>query len=113
MGKRVSENAWRLFKESNPDAIDELMKVVVKFDRQNIFPNHFSVRYKGSKSKNNTERFGVELGPAIDWLDENTNDEYYVEINRGGGGNAIIELVFYFHDEGDAVGFKLLIGEKT
>jgi len=110
MGKRISDNTWRYLKKNTPDIIDGLPIVTIKLDRHNIFPNHFLLKYK-HKSKTNSERYGVELGPAIDWLDENTNDEYYVEM--GDDEDRLKNIIIYFHEESDAMAFKLVLGEKT
>ena len=109
MGKRISETAWRLFNEQHSDAVKNLTTFVVPFDKQNIFPRKF----RRKASKNNTERFGIELGPAIDWLDNNTNNEYYAKIYRESNGHRIMEVIFYFYDEYDAMAFKLVFGDKT
>lgn len=113
MGKRISEKAWHVFIEANPDAAKEITSFNVKFDRQNVFPNFYKYRKKQKCSKSNTERFGIELGPALDWLDDNTNEEYYVMIDRASKGYRIMEVTFFFCDDGDAMAFKLIIGEKT
>lgn len=116
MGKRLTVKAWEYFKEQYPEDIEGLSCFDVSFDRLNIFPS-YTRRGKLKKAKNtpksNIERYGVELGPILDWLDDNTNEQYYANINRDKEGYRIIYIRFYFFEETDAVAFKLMFGEKT
>lgn len=116
MGKRLTVKAWEYFKEQYPDDIEDLSYFDVPFDRLNIFPSYTKWR-KRKKAKNapksNVERYGLELGPILDWLDDNTNEQYYANINRDKEGYRIIHIRFYFFEETDAVAFKLMFGEKT
>jgi len=111
MGERLTLKAWKYIEEQYPNDIETLSYFDVPFDRLNVFPNYY--RLKSKKSKNNTERYGVELGPIIDWLDDNTNEQYYVNIDREYNGFRLMPVRFYFFDETDAVAFKLMFGEKT
>lgn len=109
MGKRISETAWLFFKKQYPDITKIFIKIDILVDKQNVFPKN-TIKIK---LKTNIERFGGELGPIIDWLDENINDQYYVKVNQFVSGLRYTTISFYFQNEYDAMAFKLVFGDKT
>ena len=118
MGHRITPKAWNHLKEHFAEDIENMTTFSVSLDRCNIFPSHARLsrkrnpNRKKAKDKTNIERFGVDLGPMFDWLDDNTNDQYYAEMGKKAGTTRAAVINFYFIDEGDAMGFKLMFGEK-
>lgn len=116
MGQRIAAVAWHEFKKQFPDDIEKMTTFDVSLDQYNLFlprirrkPSKYS---KKAEDKSNIEMFGIELGPMIDWLNENTNDQYYAEVAEKKRGVRAIRIKFYFMDEGDAMAFKLMFFEK-
>lgn len=102
-------------KDAFPEDIEKMVCISMPFDRSNIPTRWLSPKKKNKKKaeqKTSVERFGVELGPVIKWLNENTNDQHYVDINQENTGNRNTTVRFYFFDETDATAFKLMFGEK-
>ena len=115
MGHRLTISAWNHMKENFPEEIEKLICIKMPFDRNSIPSRWLSSKKKNKKTaeqKTYIERYGIDLGPVIDWLDANTNDQHYIDINRKNTGNRNTAINFYFFDEGDAMGFKLMFGEK-
>ena len=118
MGHRITPKAWCHLKEHFAEDIENMTTFSVSLDRCNIFPSHARLlrkrnpNRKKAKDKSNTERFGVDWGPMFDWLDDNTNDQYYSEMTKKDETDRAAVINFYFIDEGDAMAFKLMFGEK-
>lgn len=118
MGHRISASAWTYMREHFAEDVEKMATLTVSLDRCNIFPSHARLlkrnpNRKKAKDKTNIERFGAELGPMFDWLDENTNDQYYIERAKIKGNRRETEINCYFIDESDAMAFKLMFGEKN
>ena len=118
MGHRITTKAWLHLKENFAEDIKKMTIFEISVDRCNLFNSRAKVSRKEAnkgkvRERSNIERYGIELGPIFDWLNENANDQYYAErgVNSGTSRNAMI--VFYFMDEGDAMAFKLMFSEKT
>lgn len=100
--------------------VENMTTFSVSLDRCNIFPSYARIyknrrrnpNRKKAKDKSNTELFGIELGPMFDWLNENTNDQYYAEMVKKAGTAREAMINFYFIDEADAMAFKLVFSEK-
>ena len=119
MGHRITATAWHYLKEHYAEDIENMTTFSVSLDRCNIFPSHARIfrkrnpNRKKAKDKSNTELFGIELGPMFDWLNENTNDQYYAEMAKKSGTSREAMINFYFMDEADAMAFKLVFSEKN
>lgn len=119
MGHRISASAWTYMREHFAEDIDDMATFSVSLDRCNIFPSHARIfkkrnpNRKKAKDKSNSELFGVELGPMFDWLNENTNDQYYADMAKQQGTVREAMINFYFMDEADAMAFKLVFSEKA
>lgn len=118
MGHRIDVVAWTYMKGHFAEDIENMTTFSVSLDRCNIFPSHARLyrkrnpNRKKAKDKTNTERFGIELGPMFDWLNENTNDQYYAEMAKKPDTVREAMINFYFMDEADAMAFKLVFSEK-
>ena len=115
MAHRLTISAWNHMKDNFPEEIEKLICINMPFDRNNIPSRWLSSTKKNKKmaeQKTYIERYGVELGPIVDWLDENTNDQHYIDIDPKNVGNRYTLINFYFFDDTDAVAFKWMFGEK-
>ena len=111
MGHRLSKKAWDHFKQEFPEDVKNLTAFEVKLDRSNLKTYRYYPK-KRKKSKTNSQKYGVELGPMIDWLDEIIDNQYYLELDRTKQDKVFAILKIYFLEESDAVGFKLVFSEK-
>jgi len=121
MGHRITASAWAYMKKHFAEDIENMVTFSVSLDRCNIFPSHARIyktrrrnsNRKKARDKTNTEQYGIELGPMFDWLNENTNDQYYAELAKQQGTVREAMINFYFMDETDAMAFKLVFSEKS
>jgi hypothetical protein len=115
MGQRLNYKAWNYLKEEFPEEMKSLTQVNFSTSRSNlVFLNRRFRKVKKNKKieKTNSELFGIDLGCFFDWMDDNSSSQYYVNIdNKTRQDNAVI-VQLYFFEETDAVGFKLVFGEK-
>ena len=108
MGKRLTLNAWQIFKENYPDDVKDIITVDFPVNRYNIFIKRRRKKKKKKIANINVERYGKELGNLINWLDENINEQYHVEFDTNEKYTKDRIIKFYFMDETDAMAFKLM-----
>ena len=115
MGQRISNRSWQHLKETFPEDIEKLTHVTFTTSRSNIaFLNRrFYRRVAGKKlKKTNTELYGVDLGVFFDWLDENSESQYYAKMDNKTRHQNTVKIDMYFFEETDAIAFKIVFGEK-
>ncbi len=111
MSKRISATGWTHLKKTYPDDVAKMHHLNVNVNRFNVFLTNRLRAKKMAKLKDkptNIDRYGHQLGQILDWLDENCNDMFYVQNEGLSQLRSDMTVGFYFMDEGDAMGFKLM-----
>lgn len=104
MGYRISKQVWDHFRKKFPDDVKNLTCFSFTVNRSNVVLLR--------NSKNNFQKYGVELGTIVNWLDEVIDNQYYLEIERIAKNKLLAKIKVYFFEETDAIAFKISFGEK-
>lgn len=108
MSKRMTFDTANFLREQYPEDFANMSKVIVEVSRFNL-PHYRRRRKKVSQEqKTNTYRFGPDLGPILDWLDENCSEVYIGRFAENEKLNENARVQFEFTNAADAMAFKLM-----
>jgi len=110
--KRISLVSWLDWKKKRPEIVALMPKIEIESNQRNLYRKITAMQAKRAGVSDLNLKFGNYLGLVLDWADENCKSPYYVEFKdqkkaAAAGYGEKTEFIFYFTDEGDAIGFKM------
>lgn len=121
MGKRLSAEQWKFFKENFLDDVKNINPLIIDMDSQ-IFKRSWSRHTVTTNQQTKVitiighdkkVEFCDKLKELLDWCDEHLESSFYAEalVNPTASLAAVLatteSVAFYFFEEEDAVLFKL------